>query len=37
MWHVVSGTANLLSDCDVQAVKRSAAGDGEPQVLYTGW
>jgi len=34
---VVSGTANLLSDCDLRAVVRTVAGDGQPQVLYTGW
>jgi hypothetical protein len=37
MWQVVSGTANLLSDCDVQAVVRTVAGDGTPHVLYAGW
>jgi hypothetical protein len=25
MWQVVSGTANLLSDCDLQAVVRTVA------------
>jgi hypothetical protein len=35
MWEVVSGTANLLSDCDVQAVVQPVAGDGEPHLLHT--
>src|SRR3954454_19878608 len=30
MWQVVSGTANLLGECDVQAVVRTVAGDGRP-------
>src|SRR5436190_14543403 len=34
MWQVVSGTANLLSDCDLHAGMRSVAGGGKPQVLY---
>jgi DNA-binding HxlR family transcriptional regulator len=29
MWQVVSGTANLLSDCDLQAVARTVAGAGK--------
>jgi hypothetical protein len=37
MWQVVSGTANLLNDCDLQAVVRTVAGDGTPHVLHTGW
>jgi hypothetical protein len=28
MWQVVSGTANLLSDCGLQAVVQTVAGDG---------
>jgi hypothetical protein len=30
MWQVVSGTAHLLGDGDVQAVVRTVAGDGDP-------
>src|SRR3954465_92903 len=37
MWQVVSGTANLLNDCDFQAVVRTLAGDVRPQVQDTGW
>ena len=33
MWHVVSGTANLLSDRDSQAVVRTVAGDDEPRAV----
>jgi hypothetical protein len=36
MWQVVSGTANLLSDCDLRAVVRTVAGDGEPATAYVG-
>jgi hypothetical protein len=36
MWQVVSGTANLLSDCGLQAVVQTVAGDGKPYLLHTG-
>jgi hypothetical protein len=37
MWQVVSGTANLLSDCDLQAIVQTVAGAGKPYLLHTGW
>jgi hypothetical protein len=37
MWQVVSGTANLLSDCGLLAVVQTVAGDGKPYLLHTGW
>lgn len=37
MWQVVSGIANLLSDCGLQAVVQTVAGDGKPYLLHTGW
>jgi hypothetical protein len=37
MWQVVSGTANLVSDCDVQAVARTvAASQGQRLGLRRG-
>src|SRR5215475_3324369 len=36
MWQVVSGTANLLGDCDLLAVVQTVAGDGKPYLLHTG-
>jgi hypothetical protein len=35
MWQVVSSTANLLSDCDLRAVARTVAGDGDMEVRST--
>jgi hypothetical protein len=32
MWQVVSGTANLLGDCDLLAVVQTVAGDGDAEV-----
>jgi len=29
MWQVVSGTANLLSSCDAQAIARTITGGGQ--------
>jgi hypothetical protein len=37
LWQVVSGIASLLSDCGLQAVVQSVAGDGKPYLLHTGW
>jgi hypothetical protein len=37
MWQVVSGTVNLLGDCDLLAVVQTVAGDGKPYLLHTGW
>jgi hypothetical protein len=36
MWQVVSGIASLLSDCGLQAVVQTVAGDGKPYLLHTG-
>jgi hypothetical protein len=33
MWQVVSGTANLLSDCDLQAVVRTVAASQATHAL----
>jgi hypothetical protein len=33
MWQVVSGTANLLGDCDVQAVERTVAASQATHAL----
>jgi hypothetical protein len=35
MWQVVSGIASLLSDCGLQAVVQTVAGDGKPYLLHT--
>jgi hypothetical protein len=37
MWQVVSGTANLLNDCGLQAVAPTVAGDGKPYLPHTEW
>jgi hypothetical protein len=36
MWQVVSGIASLLSDCGLQAVVQTVAGDGKPYLLHPG-
>jgi hypothetical protein len=33
MWQVVSGTANLLSDCDLQAVARTVSASQATHAL----